>query len=68
MDRTPALISSNLSSDSQIDKIITLYTAVTNAYTESIKQTTGTEYNQMIKKPVDYQVFANNRNILSRVL
>jgi len=67
-NRTPMLISSNLESDSQIDKIIQLYTMVTKAYTKSIKQATDIEYNQMIKKPLDYQVLENQRDVMSEVL
>lgn len=67
-NRTSMLISSKLKSDSQINKIIQLYTMVTKAYTKSIKQTTDIEYNQMIKKPLDYQVLENQRDVMSEVL
>lgn len=67
-NRTSMLISSELKSDSQINKIIQLYTMVTKAYTKSIKQTTDIEYNQMIKKPLDYQVLENQRDVMSEVL
>lgn len=66
--RNPMLISSNLNSYSQIDKIIQLYTMVTKAYTKSIKQATDIEYNQMIKKPLDYQILENQRDVMSEVL
>lgn len=67
-NRMPMLISSNLNSNSKIDRIIQLYTMVTKAYTKSIKQTTDIEYNQMIKKPLDYQIFENQRDVMSEVL
>ena len=67
-NRTPTLISSNLCSSSKIDKVTQLYTAVTKAYTKSIKQTTDLEYNQMIKKPLDYQILENHRDVMSEVL
>lgn len=67
-NRTPILISSNLCSSSKIDKVTQLYTAVTKAYTKSIKQTTDLEYNQMIKKPLDYQILENHRDVMSEVL
>lgn len=57
--RKPSNISNSLSDTNKINDIIRIYTLVTKAYTKSVQ----IEYNQMIKKPLDYQELDKQRDI-----
>ena len=63
-NRNPNSISSSLSSLDEIDNIIKLYTRVTKSYTKTIRQYNDIEYNQMIKKTIDYTLLESQREIL----
>ncbi|OQB13334.1 MAG: hypothetical protein BWY15_01798 [Firmicutes bacterium ADurb.Bin193] len=63
-NRKPELISNKLNSSELIENTIKLYTIVTKAYTKNIRQSTAIEYNQMIKKPIDYLLLENQREIM----
>ncbi len=55
--RDPSLISVALSSKEKIDGIISLYTRVTRFYSRQYERTYGIDYNKMIKRNVDYEMF-----------
>ena len=67
-DRNPALILKLIDDKEKIKNIIKLYTMVTKAYTKNVRNVESLEYNQMIKKPIDYALLENQRDIMLEVL
>lgn len=57
-----------LSDSNKISKIINLYTAVTKAYTNTYFKKYNIDYNKMIKRPIDYEIFDSNRDTLVDVI
>lgn len=66
--RNISYIESELDSNDKIEKIMNLYTAVSKAYMKNYNQVYGLDYNQMIKKPVDYVILNNQRDNLVDVI
>lgn len=58
-----ALIDTN-----RIERIIKLYTAVTKAYAKDYFNKNQIDYNKMIKRPLDYDLFDSQRDILNTVI
>lgn len=63
-ERKKELISVELSDSAKISKLIKLYTMVCSMYAKQY----GTDYNNMIKKEVDYKLLEDARNVCSTVL
>lgn len=55
----------SLNDNGKVEYIIKLYKAVTKAYTKEFFSKNEIEYNKMIKRPVDYEMFNKNRDVLS---
>lgn len=68
VERQPEFILEQLDNTACIKNIIKLYTVVTKAYTKNIKQNSDIEYNQMIKKPIDYILLENNRDVMQEIV
>lgn len=62
-DRKPKLICEELSSKEKIDRIVTLYTGVTKAYAREYYKKYNIDYNKMIKRAVEYEIFDSHRDI-----
>lgn len=61
-ERNPKLISTELSDSKKIHNIIVLYTGVSKAYTREYYKKYDIDYNKMIKRPVDYDIFGSQRD------
>jgi hypothetical protein len=61
-------ITEQLDSLEKVNKIISLYTAVSKAYTKDYFKKYNIDYNKMIKRNVDYDIFDSNRDTLIDVL
>lgn len=61
-------IKENLNDVTKIEKIIKLYTLVSNYYIEEYKRKYNLEYNMMIKRMIDYDIFIAGRNILKTMV
>ena len=57
-----------LKDNTQIERIIKLYTAVTKAYTKTYFNKNQIDYNKMIKRPLDYGMFDSQRDTLNSVI
>ena len=66
--RNKDLICDALSDGSKVEHIITLYSAVTQAYTREYYKRNKIDYNKMIKRSIDYDLFDSQRDTLSSVL
>ncbi len=66
--RNPAKIVEMLSSVDRVNKIISLYTAVSKAYTREYFKKYNIDYNKMIKRNVEYDIFDSQRDTLIDVL
>lgn len=67
-NRNPAKIHSQLSDKNQINKIISLYTAVTKAYMIEYNKKYNIDYNKMIKRAINYDIFDFQRDTLVDVI
>lgn len=52
----------------KVDKILKLYTAVTKGYSKEYQKRFDIDYGKMIKRPVEYDIFESQRDILSDVI
>ena len=66
--RNKTLICDSLSSNDKIERIIKLYSAVTKAYTKDYNKKYQIEYNKMIKRPIDYDLFDSQRDTLNSII
>ncbi len=62
-ERSTSLIAKNLSTREQINKLIKQYTIVTLRYTSRFIKDNKTEYIKMIKMPINYEMFMDERNM-----
>jgi hypothetical protein len=67
-NRNPEKIHNQLSDRNKIDKIISLYTAVTKAYTKEFFKKYNIDYNKMIKRGIEYDIFDSQRDTLIDVI
>ncbi len=66
--RSPKNIVTELSDADKINRIISLYTAVTKAYTREYFKKFNIDYNKMIKRNVEYDIFDSQRDTLFEVV
>lgn len=66
--RNPAKIVEQLGDRDRVNKIINLYTAVSKAYTREYSKKFNIDYNKMIKRNVEYDIFDSQRDTLIDVL
>ncbi len=66
--RNPAKIVEQLGDRDRVNKIINLYTAVSKAYTREYYKKFNIDYNKMIKRNVEYDIFDSQRDTLIDVL
>lgn len=64
-NRKTEYISANLQTSKDVDAIISLYTKVTKAYEKNYAKSYDIEYNNMIKRAVDYSMMGDAREIYS---
>lgn len=62
-ERNTEKIPSLLTSKEAIDKLIKFYTSVTKGYYKNYSKQNNMEYNTMIKKPVDYNILEQMRDM-----
>lgn len=67
-NRNPEKIHNQLSDRNKNDKIISLYTAVTKAYTKEFFKKYNIDYNKMIKRGIEYDIFDSQRDTLIDVI
>ena len=67
-ERNPKYIQSQLSDANKINRIIKLYKLVTKAYTKEYQKNKNTDYNKMIKQPVDYNLLFDQRDTFVSVI
>ncbi len=66
--RNPSKITEQLSDKNKINKIIKLYTAVSKAYAKEYNKNFEVDYNKMIKRNVEYDIFDSQRDTLIDVI
>lgn len=66
--RRPEKIVEQLSDKDKINKVVNLYTAVSKAYTREYSKKFNIDYNKMIKRNVEYDIFDSQRDTLIDVL
>lgn len=66
--RRPEKIIEQLSDKDKINKVVNLYTAVSKAYTREYSKKFNIDYNKMIKRNVEYDIFDSQRDTLIDVL
>ncbi len=57
-----------LNETNKVERIVKLYTAVTNAYAKEYEKKYDIDYNKMIKRPVDYSIFDSQVDIFSGII
>lgn len=67
-NRNPELICTALSSAEKINKLIMLYTGVTKGYTREYYKKYNVDYNKMIKRAVEYDIFDSQRDTCVEIL
>lgn len=67
-NRNPEKIQNQLSDRNKINKIINLYTAVTKAYTKEYFKKYKIDYNKMIKRVIEYDIFDSQRDTLVDII
>lgn len=67
-ERMVEKIALELDSPEKINRIITLYTAVTKAYCNEYFKRYDIDYNKMIKRTIDYSILDSQRDTLDSVL
>ncbi len=60
-------IATELDSPEKINHILQLYTVVTKGYCSAYLKEYNIDYNKMIKKPIDYNILDNTRDMLSTI-
>lgn len=66
--RNPAKIVEQLCDKDKVNKVINLYTAVSKAYTREYFKKFNIDYNKMIKRNIEYDIFDSQRDTLIDVL
>lgn len=66
--RNPAKIIEQLGDRDRVNKVINLYTAVSKAYAREYLKKFNIDYNKMIKRNVEYDIFDSQRDTLVDVL
>ena len=66
--RNSEKIKESLNDVTKIEKIIKLYTLVSDYYIEEYKRKYNLEYNMMIKRMIDYDIFITGRSILKKMV
>ena len=66
--RNPAKIVEQLGDRNRVNKVINLYTAVSKAYAREYYKKFNIDYNKMIKRNVEYDIFDSQRDTLIDVL
>lgn len=66
--RKPELICDTLSKKEYVDSIIKLYTGVTKAYAREYYKKYNIDYNKMIKRVVEYDIFDSQRDTCMEML
>lgn len=66
--RDETKICSALSDNDKIERIMKLYLAVTKAYTKEYYSKNEIDYNKMIKRNIDYDLFDSQRDTLNSVI
>ena len=66
--RNPEFICEQLSSSEKVNRIITLYTGVTKAYSREYYKKYNIDYNKMIKRAVEYDIFDSQRDTCIEML
>lgn len=66
--RNPAKIVGQLGDKDKVNKVINLYTAVSKAYAREYYKKFNIDYNKMIKRNVEYDIFDSQRDTLIDVL
>ncbi|MDD6332911.1 MAG: AIPR family protein [Clostridia bacterium] len=66
--RNPAKIVEQLGDIDRVNKVINLYTAVSKAYAREYYKRFNIDYNKMIKRNVEYDIFDSQRDTLIDVL
>ena len=66
--RNPAKIVEQLGDRDKVNKVINLYTAVSKAYAREYLKKFNIDYNKMIKRNVEYDIFDSQRDTLVDVL
>lgn len=66
--RNPAKIVEQLGDRDKVNKVINLYTAVSKAYAREYFKKFNIDYNKMIKRNVEYDIFDSQRDTLVDVL
>lgn len=67
-EEKPELICEELNSAEKINRIVTLYTGVTKAYTREYQKKYNIDYNKMIKRIVEYDIFDSQRDTCLEML
>lgn len=66
--RNPSKIVEQLGDSNRVNKVINLYTAVSKAYAREYYKKFNIDYNKMIKRNVEYDIFDSQRDTLIDVL
>lgn len=66
--RNPVKIVEQLCNKDKVNKVINLYTAVSKAYTREYFKKFNIDYNKMIKRNIEYDIFDSQRDTLIDVL
>lgn len=67
-ERKPELICNELSTLEKVNRIVTLYTGVTKAYAREYYKKYNIDYNKMIKRVVEYDIFDSQRDTCMEML
>lgn len=68
LGRKPERICSELSTSDKVNRIVTLYTGVTKAYAREYYKKYEIDYNKMIKRIVEYDIFDSQRDTCIEML
>lgn len=68
MGRKPERICDELATNENVNRIVTLYTGVTKAYTREYYKKYNIDYNKMIKRVVEYDIFDSQRDTCIEML
>lgn len=66
--RNPSKIVEQLQDKDKVNKVVNLYTAVSKAYAREYNKKFNTDYNKMIKRNVEYDIFDSQRDTLIDIL
>lgn len=66
--RNPAKIVEQLQDKDKVNKVVNLYTAVSKAYAREYNKKFNIDYNKMIKRNVEYDIFDSQRDTLIDIL